>query len=178
MNTASRLFFALWPDAALRPRLAAVAATLPLATGRRIPVTNLHATLLYVGAVAPDMAMELQRAAARIVADPCEFKLDSVGWWQRPRIAWLGARVVPAALVGLTEALRVMVWGLGIAVEDRPFSLHVTVARDVTLAVPAVSPFSIPWTVTDFALMASLSGPGGGCYEPLAHWPLVGGSAR
>ncbi|HEX4240645.1 MAG TPA: 2'-5' RNA ligase family protein [Steroidobacteraceae bacterium] len=72
-----RVFFALWPDDAVREQLAPCAAALRLSSGARlVPARNYHVTVAFIGEVTAgelDALREvgaLQRAAARCVSRP------------------------------------------------------------------------------------------------------------
>jgi 2'-5' RNA ligase len=59
----TRMFFALWPDAAARAALAGLAAEVVRGGGGRAPAAaNLHLTLAFVGAVAPERREALHAA--------------------------------------------------------------------------------------------------------------------
>lgn len=161
-----RLFFALWPDEALRARLAAHRPT----QGRPVPVANLHVTLLFLGTVGAAARSALEQGAAEIHAPAFELVLDRCGHWARAGICWLGASQVPDALQSLHEALRALAQGLEIPLEHRRYAPHVTLARRAPRhPVQAIAP--IAWPVRDFVLVRSRTGGDSSTYEVLRRWP-------
>jgi 2'-5' RNA ligase len=173
-----RVFFALWPDAHARDRLAALAGEVAARTrGRAPPAENLHVTLAFIGEVPAERVGGLSAIGASIAAGAAPFvlTLDCTGTFRGTGITWAGATGVPTALAELARKLFDALSTQDFAVERRAFSPHVTLARrcktpDVgTLAAP------IGWTVTRLALEASETLSGAPRYRDLATWPLGGG---
>jgi 2'-5' RNA ligase len=99
-----RLFFALWPDAAVRAQLARWSALCHASSGGRpTRPQNLHATLAFLGEVAPARLPALSALAAQSVAPPFELALDHVGYWRRHRIVYAGTRQSPPAQLHLAR---------------------------------------------------------------------------
>jgi 2'-5' RNA ligase len=72
-----RLFFALWPDEALRLHLQEAATTIPTeAGGRRVPGANLHLTLHFIGNVYFEQMDCLQAAARTVDASAFDLTID------------------------------------------------------------------------------------------------------
>ena len=168
----ARLFFALWPGTAERRALAAAAQCVTLEDGRRVPPSNLHVTLAFIGAVdAPGQAACL-RAAGRVEAEPFALDVDRVGHFPRARVAWLGIGEQPAALATLVSTLRARLAEEAVPFDPRPFRCHVTLARAVVrLALPQRVP-AVHWPVTEFALVESVTRAAGPRYEVRAGWLL------
>jgi len=170
-----RLFFALWPDAAVREALAKTSREL---LGRRVkPVSaeNLHVTLAFAGAVTAPVRDCLEAAAAGIRGEPFALTLDHVGHWSRPRILWLGPTHTPAGLWSLVEGLNRAFESCGLQRETRPFQAHVTLARKVGRAPPLAAPVPVSWSVSDFSLVESVTGVRGASYQRLLTWRLADG---
>lgn len=171
-----RLFFALWPDAATRAELAAASRLVGLRDGRAVPAANLHITLHFLGEVAATALPPLCEAGARVAAPTFALDLAVAGWWPRGRVAWLAPAVVPAALLDLVAGVDAAVAACGLAPvarEQAAYQAHVTVARQVRHAPALMRAFSVPWQITDFALISSLTEPAGARYEVLARWLLM-----
>ncbi len=179
----ARVFFALWPEAALAERLAALAEAQAAAVGgRAMARETLHLTLAFLGDVALEALPALQEAG-RLVARqqvmhhvfPLEFSLDHFGYWQHNHLAWIGCRTPVAALHGLADALAAAVGERGFALEPRPFVPHVTLVRRAPVAPPCrEEALPLSWRATDFALLRSRRHTGGAAYETLARWPAEG----
>jgi 2'-5' RNA ligase len=168
-----RLFFALWPDPVLQERLAqAAAALLPNDIGRRVRENNLHCTLVFLGAVSAAQRLCLEDAAALVRAGPFTLTLDRLGYFRRPQVAWLGCTTVPAALQSLVTGLRYGVATCGFTPEQRPYEVHLTVARKVRRDPGRMPLLPIGWPVQQFALVESISEPDGMNYRPLRYWDL------
>ncbi len=170
-----RLFFALWPDEALREVLAAhICRRLPRRLGRSVPTAHLHITLLFLGNVPATRVSCIEEAGARADAPPFEIVLDRLGYWPRPRVFWVGPSHSPAALFQLVGSLRRALEPCGLTLDGRPFQAHMTLLRKVARP-PArkidITPVS--WQVSDFALVESCPVEGGVRYRPLHVWPLA-----
>jgi 2'-5' RNA ligase len=164
-----RLFFALWPDPALRAAIASAARTpargLP---GRRVRDENLHLTVLFLGAVEAAAEAALAQAAARVRAAPFELSLDRAGSFFRARVLWVGPSQVPAQLGDLRSQLEAAAGAAGVAVDPKPLVPHVTCYRDVRQTLEPVPVEPLLWPVRSFALVHSAAGQ----YHVVSQWPL------
>jgi 2'-5' RNA ligase len=170
-----RVFFALWPDAAARDRIVAMARDVARRFGGRAPrPENHHLTLAFVGEVDACRVDALKRigAASAESADPFTLNLDRVGGFRASGIAWLGTDSPPPELKQLADVLRGELAANGFAVEARPFRAHVTVARHC-LAVAAAPVAPVAWPATRLSLVASELRPEGSRYRELEGWPLT-----
>jgi len=170
-----RVFFALWPDANARERLAAAALDVAAQTkGVAPPAANLHVTLAFIGDVAPERIGALCGIGASVAASAAPFvlALDCAGTFRGTGIAWAGASSLPSSLVELALDLAAGLLAEGFPVEQRAFTPHVTLARRARTPSLARLPAPIAWKVTRFALDASESGRYGTRYRELAAWPL------
>jgi RNA 2',3'-cyclic 3'-phosphodiesterase len=168
-----RLFFALWPEPALQQRLAHAAAALPPhVAGRRVRAENLHCTLVFLGAVEVAQRLCLEDAAALIRAEPFDLTLDHLGYFRRPQVAWLGCTTTPAALQALVAGLSYGAASCGFPPEQRPYEVHLTVARKLRRDPGRLPLMPIAWPVKQFALMESVSESDGVHYRPLRFWDL------
>ena len=175
MNEATqRLFFALWPDASTSDALATLAQQVAAESGGRPTAPgNVHLTLAFLGDQPRRIARELSAAAARMSAPSFDLVLDSVDCWRKNAIAWAGAQSVPPPLMELQQKIARSLLVSGLEAEDRPFAVHVTLARRITVAVrhPLAPP--LVWHVTAFALVVSEPDVAGARYRVLSSWPLA-----
>lgn len=173
-----RVFFALWPDAALRATAAArVAALAPAAVGRPQRPDQLHVTLVFLGAVAETRLADVRTVAGGVTAAPFAIELDRLEYWRKPRVLSLCASVVPPVLQGLVERLRGELAARQLPTESRPYVPHLTLARKVARYVPASATVEpLRWLAAAITLVESRSLDSGSHYEPLASWPLAAGS--
>ncbi|KAB7619734.1 RNA 2',3'-cyclic phosphodiesterase [Alkalilimnicola sp. S0819] len=162
----ARLFFALWPEPALRRELARIQHE-RVGSGRAVPVANLHLTVLFLGLADPAQAM---RVADGLRVPPFEVCLRREGYW-RNGIHWLAPESTPPELSRLHDGLREGLAAQGHAFERRDYRPHVTLARRARPAPGRALP-PLRWPVTDHALVESRPRPQGPEYRVLRRWPL------
>ena len=170
-----RLFFALWPDDAVRSALARSMRDLLGKRIRLVPEANLHITLAFVGPASAQLRDCLAEAAAGIRGAPFELTLDHVGHWPRPRILWLGPTHTPPALWSLVEGVNRTFDACGLARERRPWQAHMTLARRISRPPPRTGFEPVAWSIGDFCLVESVSDAQGARYRRLLSWPLADG---
>ena len=166
-----RLFFALWPDEAVRAELARWSRELhALCGGRTTPPEKLHLTLAFLGGVEDARVAEVERAADDVTPRVISLVLDRPGYWKHNRIAWAGASLVPPELAALASGLRAALEKSRIGFDAKPFASHVTLLRDARepRAIPELAP--IEWRLSGFALVQSLTLPRGSRYEVRRIW--------
>jgi RNA 2',3'-cyclic 3'-phosphodiesterase len=170
-----RVFFALWPDADASERLAALAREVAARTGGRAPPSaSLHVTLAFIGEV-PNQRIDALRAIGAAVAAsaaPFALTLDCTGTFRRTGITWAGTSHLPPPLAELARNLFDALAAQDFAVERRPFSPHVTLARRCKAPEVGKLPAPIGWKVARLALDASVSASGALRYRDLATWLL------
>lgn len=173
-----RLFFALWPDAAIRLGLIEAAARL-LASGtaRRIAVADLHLTLAFLGAVDAAARRCFEQAASSVQAGKFSLTIDRAGCWTRRSIAWAGPSKQPAGLALLVARLNAALAGCGFKPETRPYRAHITLARNARRAKPRLAITPLRWDIDRFCLIVSRpplarTAPASGRYEVLRYWNL------
>ena len=175
MNEATqRLFFALWPDAATSNALTTLAQQVAVeSVGRPTAPGNVHLTLAFLGDQPRRIARELSAAAARISAPSFDLVLDSVDCWRKNAIVWAGVQNAPPALWELQQKVARSLLASGLEPDERPFAVHVTLARRIAVAVrhPLAPP--LVWHVTAFALVVSEPDIAGARYRVLSSWPLA-----
>ncbi|WP_280562463.1 RNA 2',3'-cyclic phosphodiesterase [Chromohalobacter sp. 48-RD10] len=138
-RTTRRVFFAAWPDAALRERLASLASRLQRHCGGRTPaIDNLHLTLGFLGNVPTAEIAALQILTERLTLPAGEWTLDRYGYFYKPRLAWLGGPPTPTLNLWrarLGEALQASGRSLPASHDFRP---HITLLRHTKKAPPAM----------------------------------------
>lgn len=171
---AHRLFFALWPDDAVRAQLAAAVDGVAAfrGAGRRVRTSKYHLTLHFLGGwpSAPhDPIAAARGAAAGLASRAFHLVVDHAGAFRAAHVGWLA----PAGNSGL-DAL----WsGLGRALDEagvprrgqERFSPHITVLRGLRTAVSEAAVEPVSWPVADFVLVHSHDGR----YDVLDRWPLA-----
>ena len=176
-----RLFFALRPARELAGALVDAVAPLTVQMhGQLVPPSNVHATLCFIGAVAPDRLEDLKTAARSIRGAPDELHFDALDVWEKPRILCGVTRRASRAAVALADAVRDAAVAAGFQPDDKPFRPHLTLARKVSL--PLAKQFTWPREISpgfvvrydEFALMESRRGEHGSIYSVVDSWPLYG----
>ncbi len=172
-----RLFFALWPDAATRARMAQIAADLrPVYPARWVDPSRYHVTLHFLGdhaALRADLVNGAMAAAARVRCPGFDCVLDRIGGFRgaRPPCVLQPVQVTPG-LQQLWQDLRLALAGAGQGRGlARDFAAHVTLGygRGAPLASASIEP--VTWPVDGFVLLHSIVGQP--AYRVLGTWPLA-----
>ena len=145
---------------------------MPSGTGRIVPGQNLHITLAFLGSLDSEVVSNLRQGAASINTGPFSLQLDELGWWRKPRVIWLAASQVPAALLELVTALNSLLLPQGIRPDSRPYQAHLTVARKAAAKPRELDFKPIDWRISSFCLVQSNTLPAGAVYEVIETWPL------
>jgi 2'-5' RNA ligase len=169
-----RLFFALWPPAALRRELArATRSVVRAAGGRPVPVANLHITLAFLGSVPADAVGTLKAVAGEVAAQPFDLALARVGFFPRARTLWLGPDSACLPLIQLQDGLWQVLAAAGWPRESRPFTPHLTLVRKAQAMPDGPRVKSVLWRVESFSLVESITHESGAVYQELASWPFT-----
>ena len=175
----ARVFFALWPPAAIVEQLAGTARSAASQLGGKATrPESIHLTLAFLGAVAETRLPQLVRTAAGIRAAPVELQIDTLGYWSHNHLLWAGCSAAPPELLGLAAALQQQLGAAGFAVADagRSFAPHLSLLRKIPVAhPPQILPpiVSLAWSCTGFVLVRSQLSASGPEYKILAEFPLV-----
>ena len=175
-----RLFFALQPTRDECEELLARSATLAMETGgQRVPPENFHATLCFVGAVAPEKLFLLLETASRVRGSPVTLKFECFEYWDKPRVLCATAPAIgESAAAKLSQGLADATIAAGFAPDAKLFRAHLTVARklnaDAASRVEWPRPMSPTFTLhcDRFVLMESRRGESGSLYSVVESWPL------
>jgi 2'-5' RNA ligase len=182
-----RLFVAVAPPAEqLRALDAAIGARAE--TLRWVPVEQWHLTLVFCGEVPPSVLPELTERVARGAGrtPQCTLRLAGAGSFPkqaaRARVLWAGLAGDVETLTRLADRCAAAARRSGIAVEDRAFRPHLTLARarrdtvDVRTEAQELSSYAgEPWRVDRVRLVQSTLGARVR-HETLAEFPLAEGA--
>ncbi|MGY1812888.1 RNA 2',3'-cyclic phosphodiesterase [Blastococcus sp. SYSU D00820] len=180
-----RLFLAVTPPAGAVGHLAGALAVVRGAPGepRWVAPERWHLTLLFLGAVLPEVVGELGAAAGAAVAaaPPMRLRLAGAGRFgsqRRPAVLWAGVEGDVEPLNALAGRLAGAARGLGLPVEDRPFRAHLTLGRwrpgrpaDGALAERLAGYRGPEWPVREVQLLRSTLGAAPR-YDRLAGWAV------
>jgi 2'-5' RNA ligase len=173
-----RLFFALWPDQAMREAMAhAIRKTAWASGGRPVPVANLHVTLAFLGSVAERRRDELAAIArGALPGGNLELVLDHLEYWRVAQLLCVLPTEVPAAIEAFARGLQDALTVSGFAPDLKPFRPHVTVVRKVSRPGPMEKIDPVAWRFTELALIESRTLAAGALYSVVESYPLCGGT--
>ncbi len=150
-----RLFFALWPGDATRAQLLRLQAAVQ---GRHTPVHSLHLTLAFLGLQPVDALPTLYEVLAALPAHKMGLRIDRLGYFSKPQIAWAGMQAPPPDLMALQAELVRALGEQGIAVDAHAgFTPHITLARNANAPGPATFA-PIEWEAGELVLLESDAG--------------------
>jgi 2'-5' RNA ligase len=182
-----RLFFALWPNDADRQALVRNVAPIVAAVGGRPTlVSNLHATLVFLGSIAEEQLPLVHSIAAnvsntvRVAREPIQITFDCIDHWRKPQVLVATASQTPPAAAALADLLRCDLVSAGFTLDPKPFRAHITLARKVRRIVGVdvanidneLTAPSTTLNFRDFSLVESRSAEGSSTYSVSASWPL------
>lgn len=124
-----RLFVGIELPEELKQHLSGVREAYPAA--RWHGPEQLHLTLNFIGNVDEQHARRMAAALAGIGESPFSLAVQGVGYFgtpQRPSVLWAGL-APSAALHQLQQTLEQRLMPLGLVVEERPYTPHITLAR-------------------------------------------------
>lgn len=164
-----RLFFALWPDEAVRRQCCRISEQISNSAIRTVAPKNLHATLLFLGHINSEQETAMTDAAAALSAPSVTLKFNKLSYWKKPGILCLTSREFDQGLTKLAGQLSAIASSHRIKVDDRPFTPHITLARKAQMPVP-VEFEPIIWRAEKFCLVESCAGVDGVEYRPIRSW--------
>lgn len=172
-----RLFFALWPDAVLRERIAALLPELARQGAQAVAADNLHLTLAFLGNVTATQRDCMVRLAEDMRPPSFALTLDRFGHWPGPGVVWLGPSAWPEQLDHLAASLTTGMRRCGLQPDPRPYTPHVTLLRKAREMPELPAGLVLPWQASAFVLCESRSTERGVVYSVLEHWPMQSGQA-
>ena len=129
LTPTGRLFVAVVPPAEVALALADRLDSLPI-PGRRVPPTNWHVTLRFVGRVDAVTYDRWLASLEQVRAEPLRVRLQGLGAFPKPRsatVVWVG--VVAPGIERLAALVEEATQDAGIPAEERPFRPHLTLTR-------------------------------------------------
>ncbi|MBN8478464.1 MAG: RNA 2',3'-cyclic phosphodiesterase [Burkholderiales bacterium] len=169
---ATRLFYAVLPDADARERLSTLALEAAGRTGGRAARPDtLHLTLVFVGTLPASRVGEAIGAAGAIAWQRCQLDIDRLGAFVRAGVAWAGPTGIVESLAAGQRALIAALAQCGIDTDPRPWRPHVTLARGCVRPLAGRIDPPITWEVDRVVLMGSRLARDGPRYREIASWP-------
>jgi len=168
-----RLFFALWPSDATREKIIEFDDLLTDPRLKKVATKNLHVTLVFLGLLDEKQEQNIIKAANNIAASLINMRFDQLTLWQQKRgILCLTSTSQPKSLLTLVKQLQDSVSAQGIELEQRPYTAHITLARNLKQH-PEINVEAIPWHSNKFVLVHSVSTDHGVDYQIIDSWPLA-----
>ena len=170
-----RVFFALWPEAAIQHKLHAVAKKYRAACNARIMRTEtLHMTLQFIGNINRTQLSKLIKAADKIAdTTPFQLDLDTLSFWKHNRIGYATSSTSVPALDKLVATLQQALAEENVILDSTKFTPHITLLRNVEQSLAPQSFTPVAWQVNSFALMESMTTSQKTEYRMLREWPLA-----
>lgn len=170
----ARVFFALWPNAAIAAELARSGKILHDACGgRRTRKETIHLTLVFLGEVELARLDELVALAGEIRMPAFSLEITRWGCWPHNRVAWAGPQETPDELCQLVDELRRRLNCAGFRFDAKPFAPHVTLLRKADCRRVPLPDKSIAWPIRHFVLVRSATSDAGAAYEVIGKWALA-----
>ncbi|MEJ6022907.1 RNA 2',3'-cyclic phosphodiesterase [Ramlibacter sp. PS4R-6] len=154
-----RLFIALWPPEPVREAIALWQAQWQWPQqATLVKAERLHATLHFLGDVAPERVLDLKYVLDRVAAQGFALHFGHPDMWQHGT-AVLRPENSPTALRGLHARIGLALAEIGLPVEGRSYRPHVTLARRAQGAKPPAEMAAIDWeSKGGFVLVQTLGG--------------------
>jgi len=175
MNKAhERLFFALWPDDKVRHQLDLAYSRFSdlQEKGRRVPVTNLHMTLHFLGNIPLAGVDCFIQQVKNIKSRKFSLQIESRGYFKKPKIVWFGPGNIPQELRQLHDQLGEQICSCDFTPEQRDYNPHITMARKINHDPGNQSIEPVYWELDRFVLVISEPVAGGVRYRVKASFPL------
>lgn len=180
-SSGMRLFLALPVSPQVGDQLAALVKRLQRADDdlRWMPPEAWHVTLQFLGNTAPEQSECLLSRLSITTVDPVAVHLGEVGFFERAGIFHVAVQRTPELLL-LQQRVLVATSKCGFIAEDRPYSPHITLARNRGRG-PGIrklkargigGPRFSPFTAEEFLLYESFPSSTGSRYEVRARFPL------
>lgn len=182
-----RLFFGLTIDSDSKQLIANWRAQYITQEVSFVDADNFHITLAFLGLLNQQQVKLVVAAVNNISAkqsnvesysaEPFNVELSHLGFWQQPKILYLGCEHCPEQLQALAKQLKNLALTLDIPQQQRAYIPHLTLARKAKSLEPisADNNFNIVpiyLAVTKFCLFESVSTTNGVKYNVLHTWPL------
>jgi len=134
--------------------------------GKFHPAPLYHLTLAFLGNTPVSLIPSLERIMNRVPAAPFDLTLSSLGTFRNGSILWAGVQECPA-LMEYQKALADTLRNAGFPLEENGYSPHITLARQVKTAAPAIEVPQITFPVRHATLFESTRVEGRLAYLPL-----------
>lgn len=147
-----RLFYALIPDEQTKDDLQRWQSHV---TGKKTPRENLHMTLFFLGNQRRNHLAAFKRFIDRIAFVPFEIRLDTMGYFPKIGLSWIGPQQLPFPLERLYQDTHEFLVPAYLKGKKEKYRPHITLARrSLQPGVKMDSP--VIWRVNRLVLMQSV----------------------
>jgi len=171
-----RCFFSLCFNSQQQQQLADLRPIAAFPQAHWHPASNLHLTLVFLGAQSEISQQELwQQAQPMLQATPAfSLQVDHLAFFSRAKVLYLGCRSLPAALEQLQSQLHQLCQPLLRGAQVEQFVPHITLARKINTLANYQQPIE-PMTLvcTEAALFHSISTLSGVRYLPMQRQSFI-----
>jgi 2'-5' RNA ligase len=170
-----RLFFAVWPPAALQAQLAQAGIELQQSLGgKSTRAESIHLTLLFLDSVDAARLPAVEALGDGVRCPRFALPIERRGAWKHNGVAWVGPEVTPAPLAALAAGLQAGARALGFEVDERPYHAHLTLLRKTRRPLrPESLGAPLSWPVDEFVLVRSELGGPASRYSILRRYPCI-----
>lgn len=174
-----RVFFALWPQAAIQRQLYGVAKAFQAKCGARVMrADTLHMTLQFIGNIKRSQLPKLIKAADKVSAtSPFRLELNTLSFWKHNHIGYATSTISEPLLETLAAILQHALANESFiadsALNSTRFSPHVTLLRHVEHILAPHNFMPITWQVNSLVLVESLTVSRKTQYRILQEWPFT-----
>jgi nicotinamide-nucleotide amidase len=134
------------------------------------PREKIHMTLVYLGQVMESVLQDSIQVANQLKGKEFQLIINEDGLWPHNKVRWLSIKDSPKELLNLVNELKKALTSIGFKPERRPFTPHITMARDCRQMQGNIQE-PIVWQVKDFCLVKSTSA-NPSQYEIIQRWAL------
>lgn len=164
-----RLFFALWPNSETRKKIGGINQSINSEGLKRVKSDNLHVTLIFLGNIDVELETMIRQSIKNMSVQPFTLYFDKLVFWRKPRLLCLTISQYDQQLAILVDNLRKELEQCGVAVEDRVYKPHISLARKARRLID-IDVQTIEWSVQSFCLVESISTAEGVHYQVLQRW--------
>ncbi|MFC2140599.1 RNA 2',3'-cyclic phosphodiesterase [Candidatus Auribacterota bacterium] len=184
-----RTFIAIEIDHAIRDKIGEIQHRLAFLNSKisLVPPQNMHLTLKFLGELGEEEVALLKEGLARYLKGTHKFSLHFSGSGvfpseQRVRVVWVGIDKGKRELTSLSQTIEPLFTEIGIEVDKKPFSPHITIGRVKVLkdrekllkVIKEMGTIAYGTQVANKVVFKkSILGKSGAVYETLAEFPLI-----
>jgi len=138
-----------------------------------VPTANYHISLVFTGEISRDQLEALHDSVAAIKLPAFDLDMNTLGFWQKSGIFWLGGSLIPESLDSLVRQLNQHCKQAGVPIAGREFVPHITLARRCEeLPLPPLVEPGFSFAAADFSLMESVNTRHGVVYKEIFSFKL------